>query len=102
MNPLAPLRRAPWLSGAVVLVLVVGLLAPAAWALGLRRWPYYVGLVAGALLALGAFERLWQRRALVRPPRARRKLRLLSGRKGNGQSHDLASDDPTDKQRWLM
>lgn len=102
MNPLGSLRRAPWLSGAVILVLVVGLLAPAAWALGLRRWPFYVGLLAGALLAVGAFERLRERRAALRPPRPRRRFRVVSGGKGNGQAYDLGSDDSTDKQRWLM
>ena len=102
MNPLGRLRRAPWLSGALLLVLSVGLAAPAAWALGVRRWPFYVGLLAALLLLQGALERLWQRRAATRPPKARRRFRVVPGRKGNGKSYDLAADDSTDKQRWPM
>ena len=83
MNPLGRLPRAPghpggrgapWLSGALLLLLSVGLVAPAAWALGLRRWPFYVGLLAALLLLQGSLERLWQRRAAIRPPKARRRL----------------------------
>ncbi len=111
MNPLGRLRRAPghpggpgapWLSGALLLLLSVGLVAPAAWALGLRRWPFYVGLLAALLLLQGSLERLWQRRATTRPPKARRRFRVVPGRKGNGKSYDLAADDSTDKQRWPM
>jgi len=102
MNPLGRLRRAPWLSGDLLLVLSVGLAAPAAWALGVRRWPFYVGLLAALLLLQGALERLWQRRAATRPPKARRRFKVVPGRKGNGESYDLATDDSTDKQRWLM
>ena len=102
MNPLGRLRRAPWLSGALLLLLSVGLVAPAAWALGLRRWPFYLGLLAALLLLQGSLERLWQRRATTRPPKARRRFRVVPGRKGNGKSYDLAADDSTDKQRWPM
>jgi len=102
MNPLGSLRGAPWLSGALSLALAVGLVAPAAYALGLRRWPFTVGLVALVLLALGSLERAWQRRADNPPPRPRKKLRLVSGGKGNGHAHDLENDTSTDKQRWLM
>ena len=83
-------------------MLSVGLAAPAAWALGVRRWPFYVGLLAALLLLQGALERLWQRRAATRPPKARRRFRVVPGRKGNGKSYDLAADDSTDKQRWPM
>jgi len=103
MNPLGSLRRAPWLGGALVLVLATGLVAPVAWALGLRHWPYYVGLAASLLLLLGWGERFWQRRAAARPSRpAKRKFRVVSGGKGNGRAHDLEDDDPTGGQRWLM
>ena len=102
MNPLGRLRRVPWLSGALLLLLSVGLAAPAAWALGLRRWPFYVGLLAALLLLQGALERLWQRRAATRPPKTRRRFKVVPGRKGNGKSYDLAADDSTDKQRWPM
>jgi len=102
MNPLGRLRRAPWLSGALVLVLALGILAPAVYTLGLRRWPLSAGLLALLLLAFGAVERLWRRRAVTRPPKPRKKFRVVPGGKGNGHAYDLEGDDTTDKQRWLM
>ena len=102
MNPLGRLRRAPWLSGALVLVLAVGMLGPAIYAFGPRRWPLYVGMLAVLLLTFGAVERLWGRRAVRRPPKSRKNLRIVPGGKGNGHTYDLEGDDTTDKQRWLM
>jgi hypothetical protein len=81
-------------------VLAVGLLGPAIYAFGPRRWPLYVGLLALLLLTFGAVER--RRRAVRRPPRSRKNLRILPGGKGNGHTYDLEADDTTDKQRWLM
>jgi hypothetical protein len=102
MNPLGGLRRAPWLSGALVLVLAAGMLGPAIYAFGPGRWPLYIGLLAVLLLTFGAVERLWRRRAVTRPPRSRKNLRIVPGGKGNGHAFDLEGDDTTDKQRWLM
>jgi hypothetical protein len=102
MNPLGRLRRAPWLSGALVLVLAVGMLGPVIYAFGPRRWPLYVGMLAVLLLTFGAVERLWRRRAVRRPPKSRKNLRIVPGGKGNGHTYDLEGDDTTDKQRWLM
>jgi hypothetical protein len=100
---LARLRRAPWLGGAVLLALTAGLTAPAAYALGVRRWPLLVGLAAVVLLLFGGVERLWQRRPLPRRSRAatRLGLRVVPGGKGNGHAHD-ATDDDGEKPRWLM
>jgi hypothetical protein len=102
MSGLDKLRRAPWLSGALVLVLVAGLVAPLGLRLGGRYWAFYVGLGAALLLAFGWVERFWKRRAAPRPPRARGKLRVLPGGRANGKDIDLAKDETTDSQRWLM
>jgi hypothetical protein len=102
MNPLGRLRRAPWLSGALVLVLAVGLLGPAIYAFGPRRWPLYLGVLAVLLLTFGEIERLWRRQAVRRPPKSRKNLRIVPGGKGNGHTYDLEGDNTTDKQRWPM
>ena len=103
MNPLGRLRRTPWLSGALVLVLALGMLGPAIYAFGFRRWPLYLGLLAMLLLTFGAVERLWRHRRARRGRRSpRQNLRIVPGGKGNGHTYDLDGDDTTDKQRWLM
>ena len=78
--------------------------APAAWALGVRRWPLLVGLAAGLVLVFGAIERLWQRRPLPRRRRAteRHRFRVVPGGKGNGHDHDATTDDDGEKPRWVM
>jgi len=103
MPLLARLRRAPWLGGAVLLALTVGLTAPVAYALGVRRWPLLLGLAAVLLLLFGGVERLWQRRPLARRHRAagRPRFRVVPGGKGNGGSHD-STDDDGEKPRWVM
>jgi 4-hydroxybenzoate polyprenyltransferase len=104
MPPLFPARRAPWLGGALLLALVIGLVAPLAYALGWRRWPFLVGLGAVAILLLGELERLWQRRPLPRPHRVadRNRFRVVPGGKGNGHAKDSTRDDGGDKPRWVM
>jgi hypothetical protein len=108
MSPLSTPRRTPWLAGALVLVSLAVLIAPLATHFGLRRWPFYVGLAAGAVLLLGWLERLWQRRAVTpRSPFAERRrhrgrFRVVRGGKGNGHAHDVLGDDDGDKPRWLM
>ena len=102
MSALDKLRRAPWLSGALVLVLAGGLAAPLGLLLGAHSWAFYVGLGAALLLLFGWIERIWKSRGEPRPPRARGKLRVLPGGRGNGEDIDLAKDESTDTQRWLM
>jgi fatty acid desaturase len=105
MSLLPRLRRAPWVSGAVLLALAAGLTAPVAYALGVRRWPLVVGLAAVLLLLFGGVERLWQRRPLPRPRRtaARLRFRVVPGGKGNGRPRDSdTTDDDGEKPRWLM
>ena len=98
-----PARSTPWLGGALLLALVVGLVAPLAYALGWSRWPFLVGLGAGVILLFGGLERLWQRRPLPRTHRVadRNRFRVVPGGKGNGHAHDH-EDDQGDKPRWVM
>jgi hypothetical protein len=102
MSLLQKLRRAPWLSGALVLLLVGGMVAPLGFRLGSRYWAYYAGLAAVLLLAAGWIERMVKALSAPRPPRARGKLRVVPGGRGNGKDIDLAKDETTDGQRWLM
>jgi 4-hydroxybenzoate polyprenyltransferase len=105
---LSRLRGAPWLSGALLLVLAGALLAPAVYYLGLRRWPLYVGLLAGLVLFFGAIETAWRSRPLprLRRPVGRGRFRVVAGGKdkGNGHAHDVPErpDDDGDKPRWVM
>ncbi len=103
MPPLARLRRAPWLGGAVLLALAAAFVAPAAYAFGVRRWPLLVGIGAALLLLFGGIERIWQRRPLPRRRRvaSRLRFRVVPGGKGNGHDHD-STDDEGDKPRWVM
>jgi protein-S-isoprenylcysteine O-methyltransferase Ste14 len=103
MPPLFPARRAPWLAGALLLALAVGLVAPVAYWVGWSRWPFLVGLAAAIILLLGGIERLWQRRPLPRPHRTvdRNRFRIVPGGKGNGHDKD-PKDDDGDKPRWVM
>jgi hypothetical protein len=107
MSFLARLRGSPWLSGALLLVLVGALVAPAAYYLGARRWPLYAGLAAGLVLVFGAIESAWRSRPLPRRHRPvdRSRFRVVSGGKdkgkGNGHAKDVPDDDG-DKPRWVM
>ena len=98
MPGLAKLRKAPWFAGALLLILAAGIVSPLGYALGVRSWPFYVGLVAGALLLMGWVERVWKRRPVSLAPRSRTKFKLLAG----GRKPDLSQDDSNDNPRWLM
>jgi hypothetical protein len=107
MTPLTRLRRTPWLSGALLLVLAGALVAPAVYFFGVRRWPLYVGLAAALILVFGAFENAWRSRPLPGRRRAslRGRFRLVPGGKGKGNGHaqDLPGPpEDDDKPRWVM
>jgi len=98
MSFLATLRRSTWLSGALLLALGAGIVAPLGWFLGLRAWPLYVGLLVAAILAMGWLERLWMRRPARPAPRLPSKFKVLPG----GKRPDLRNDESADDPKWLM
>jgi len=90
-------RRSQWLPGVALFGLGVGSGA----VLGFTRlWALILGLVIGALLASGLLSWLRRRRQLP-APRPGERLKLIRGGKEQGD-YDLARDDSTDEQRWLM
>jgi hypothetical protein len=103
-----PTRRPPWLAGALVMALALAIVLPVAAYLGVRRWPFYVGVFVGLLLLFGTLERRWQARPVARRPRPldRSRFRVVRGGKGNGHAHDVSAkddpDDEPDKPRWVM
>jgi hypothetical protein len=99
MSPV-PTRRS-WLPGGALLIAAVLVAVLSGLALGIRSWPWYVGFVAAAILAIGWAERLWTRRVAPAPPsRIRGKLKVIQG--GKAAPYDLEKDHSTDTQRYLM
>jgi 4-hydroxybenzoate polyprenyltransferase len=98
MTFLTTLRRSTWLAGALLLLLCAGIAAPLGWIAGLRSWPFYVGLLAAALLLAGWVERLWMRRPVRRAPPLPSKFKVLPG----GKASDLRQDESADNPKWLM
>ena len=95
----ATFRRVAWLPGALVLAAAVGTGGLLALALGARSWALTLGLSLAALFLIGRAEQLWTRYRTPTPRRARTKLKVIQGGK---HSYDLADDDSTDSQRYLM
>jgi hypothetical protein len=94
-----PLQRASWLPGALVLAAAAGLALAVGLALGARSWPLYLGLGLGGVLAAGWGEELWARHRKPAPKKSRARLKVIQGGK---HDYDLADDDSTDSQRYLM
>jgi hypothetical protein len=100
MTRFPDLNRPSWLGGAAILAGAAVLAATVGLLLGLRSWPWYLGLGAAALLLMGWIERRWTTRPRpAPPPRARGRLKVIRGGKSD---YDLEKDDSTDTQRWLM
>jgi hypothetical protein len=99
MTRLPSPRQPSWVPGAALLAaaVVIGIGVP--WALGLRVWWAYLGGFLALLLGMGQVERFLTRRGQPRPPRARGRLKVITGGKAG---YDLERDDPETKQRWLM
>jgi hypothetical protein len=93
------LQRPSWLPGAAVLAVAALCALAFGLALGARGWPVYLGLTLGCLLAAGFAEEVWTRRRTPAPKRTRAKLKVIRGGK---HDYDLADDDSTDSQRYLM
>ena len=100
MSPLLTTRRALWLPGVAVLGASIGIGTLLGLSLKATSLAWYAGLSLVALLAIGGLERLWARRQAPAPSRSTRsRLRIIRGGKTD---YDLASDDSTNKQRYLM
>jgi hypothetical protein len=97
MSPVPAVRS--WVPGAVLLGAAAVAAGLAGLALGIRSWPPYLGLAALVLLAMGWLERVWMARAVPAPPKTRGKLKVIRGGKSE---YDLAEDDSTNSQRYLM
>lgn len=101
MSPLLTTRRALWWPGLAVLGAAAGIAAALGMWLGPRSWPFEIGVIAAVLLLLRLGRRARLRRAeppAPRPPREKRKAVPARGQ----AEYDLARDDSTDSQRWLM
>jgi hypothetical protein len=92
-------QRPSWLPGATVLAVAAACGLALALALGARAWPLYLGLVLGSVFAAGWAEEVWARHRAPAPRRSRAKLKVIQGGK---HDYDLADDDSTDSQRYLM
>lgn len=101
MSPLLTTRRALWWPGLAVLGAAVGIGALLGIWLGARSWPLEIAVIAAVLLCLryGRRLRALREESKAPPARTREKLKVLPGGKGG---YDLAKDDSTDSQRWLM
>ena len=97
MSPVPAVKS--WVPGAVLLGAAAVSAGLAGLALGLRSWALYLGLTAFVVLAMGWLERVWMARAKPVPPRNRGKLKVIRGGKSE---YDLAEDDSTNNQRYLM
>ena len=93
------LQRSSWLPGAAVLAAAAAGALAVGLALGARAWPLYIGLAVGCVFAVGFAEELWARHRVPAPKRSRAKLKVIQGGK---HDYDLADDDSTDGQRYLM
>lgn len=93
-------KRLPWLTGGAVLGAALGSAALGAFLLQWHTWQTYLGFSLAALLGLGRLEHLWRRRRGPSPaPRTRSKLRAIRGGKAG---YDLAKDDRTNNQKYVM
>lgn len=96
MGRLLTTRPSAWLPGVALLGVAVGVASLLGVSLGLRSWALYVGLAALALLALGWLER-WRAQRAAAPPRPRTRMRVIPGGK-----YELAEDERSDEQKYLM
>ena len=92
------LGNAPWAHGAVLIGVAAVLAGVVGWALGSREWPTYLGLTLGFILLAGWVERV-REQLPAPPPRRRSHLRVI---KGGRPDVDLADDNSTDDQKYVM
>jgi len=91
-------RRSEWLPGIFAGMAVAALLS--LWP-GPRPWLVYGALLGAALLALGRLTRLRRRRAPEpSAPRPRARARVVQGPQSG--RYNLADDNRTDSQKYVM
>src|SRR5687767_13739190 len=88
-----------WVPGAVLLVAAAIADGLAGLALGIRTLPPYLGLAAAVLLGMGWIERLCTAPQAPFAPKGGAKLKVIRGGK---PECDLAADEATNNQRYLM
>jgi hypothetical protein len=100
MNPLAATRPfVPTIALALAAVMIAGALGVS---LGLHSWLLVLGLSAVAGAAAFAAHLFWVRRHAALPPaKGRPRLKVIEGGKATA-TYDLAKDQSTDNQRYLM
>jgi hypothetical protein len=100
MNPLAATRPfVPTIALGLVAVMTAGALGIS---LGLHSWLLVIGLAAVAGAAAGGAHLFWVRRHAAPPPaKTRPRLKVIQGGKA-AATYDLAKDQSTDNQRYLM
>jgi hypothetical protein len=100
MNPLAALRPfVPTIALALAAVMAAGAVGIS---LGLHSWVLVLGLAAVAGAAAGGAHLFWVRRHKAPPPaKLRPRLKVIQGGK-SAATYDLAEDQSTDNQRYLM
>jgi hypothetical protein len=100
MNPLAATRPfVPTIALALAAVTIAGALGVS---LGLHSWLLVLGLSAVVGAAAGGAHLFWVRRNAAPPPaKGRPRLRVIHGGKA-AATYDLAKDQSTDNQRYLM
>ena len=96
---LLPASRS-WVPGAALLAAATAAAVLTGLALGVRSLVVYAGLASLVLLAMGALERFTVQRA-PQPPKARGRLKARRGGH-EGRDYDLAADESTNNQRYLM
>ncbi|MCL4821871.1 MAG: hypothetical protein KJ067_22310 [Vicinamibacteria bacterium] len=97
---LLPSPRPRWFAGAVTLSAAAAVTAVISLALGIKVWSIWLGLLIAAVLLIGQAERLMNAPRVPREHKLRKNLRLIRG--GKSAPYDLARDETTNNQRWLM
>ena len=93
-------RLSQWLPGARVLAAAAGIAALLGIFVGARSWPVYLVLIVAALFGIGWLERVWTRRRDAAPaPKDRGRLKVI---RGGRAGYDLAKDNSTDNQKYVM
>jgi hypothetical protein len=97
MGRLLTTRRSEWLPGVAAVAAAVGVAAMLGLSLGVRHWGWYAGL-ASAFLLFSAIARRRAPRAAAHPDEPRDRPRLAR----RPPPYDLANDQSTDNQKYLM